>query len=208
MNNPTENPGDVTLVMGDAEMASELLSGHIVEGIRLIRSLGAGGMGEVYLGEDVRLERKVAVKTIRGQRRLDEGAKQRFRREALILSSLDHPGICRVYSLLEAESVDFLVLEYLPGKSLGEWLEGEVSHRRKLAVAAAILDALSAAHQADVVHRDLKPDNIMILDNDQVKVLDFGISRVLSDAPPPGSGEAEPAEADTARAEKMVGTLR
>jgi serine/threonine-protein kinase len=191
-------------VMGD-------LSGLVVEGIKLIRLIGSGGMGEVYLGEDIRLKRQVAVKTIRGNRRLDEFAKERLRREAMILSSLDHPAICRIHSLLEEESIDFLVLEYVQGSSLGQWQDSGQTHRRKLRVAAEILEALSVAHQADVVHRDLKPDNIMILGQDEVKVLDFGISRILTEARPEGVADSsldENLPSDVTIPGTVLGTLR
>jgi serine/threonine protein kinase len=159
------------------------LSGTEVDNFRLVRKLGAGGMGEVYLAEDTRLQRQVAVKCIQGAHRLDARAKERLRREAVILSSLDHPAICRIYNLIETDSADYLILELVNGRTLGEWLaDHNISLRRKLVVAQSLLDAVKTAHAAEIIHRDLKPDNIMVLPNDQVKVLDFGISRVLGDA--------------------------
>ena len=177
----------------DDSKPSDDLSGTTIEGLQLQRKLGAGGMGDIYLARDTRLDRLVAVKTIRDTYRFNERAKERFRREAHILSRLDHPGICRIFSLIESETMDFLVLEYVDGLTLALWLETQPSQRRKLSVCRALLAALAKAHQAGVVHRDIKPDNIMVLGKDQVKFLDFGISRLLTGADNMGTDpETEP----------------
>ncbi len=157
----------------------EDLSGARIGDIQLIRQLGRGGMGAVYLGEDTQLERKVAVKTIRGKHRLSPVIKDRLRREALVLSKIDHPAVCRIHNIIESGDVHFLVLEYVPGVTLNKYLEGDVGRRQKLDIARTLLDALASAHQRGIVHRDLKPDNIMVSDAQQVKVLDFGISRSM-----------------------------
>lgn len=153
-------------------------SGRRVGRIRILESLGRGGMGEVYEGFDETLERPVAVKVIRGKYRLNPESKGRFLREARVLSKLEHPNICRIYDLVEDEDSDFLVLELIQGKLLSE-LASSLSFQAKLRMAEQISEALAAAHAQQVVHRDLKPDNIMVTDSGRVKVLDFGLARVL-----------------------------
>jgi len=139
-------------------------------------------MGEVYLGFDRRLERRVAVKTIRPEQQLSAEAKARFLREARLLSRLGHPGICQVFDLVETPAADFLVLEYIEGKTLRQLAAGEdLPLERKLRLAVKIAEALAAAHQEQVVHRDLKPDNVMVTPAGGVKVLDFGVARSLSE---------------------------
>jgi tetratricopeptide (TPR) repeat protein len=139
--------------------------------------LGSGGMGEVYRAVDERLNRTVALKMIRADRRLSVDARGRFLREARTLSSLDHPNICRIHEYIEAEEGDFLVLELIDGLTLEKAVQLGMSRTRKLRIAREICDALAAAHRKGVVHRDLKEENVMIAANGTVKVLDFGIAR-------------------------------
>ena len=156
-------------------------SGREIEGLQILERIGSGGTGDVYLAEDLKLKRRVAVKTIRGDWRFSEHVQTRFRREARILSRLDHPGICRIYNLIETGEADFLVLEYVEGRTLEEWTGENVPYRRKLRLAKRLLEAVSAAHNEQIVHRDLKLSNVMVLEDETVKVLDFGISRLLMD---------------------------
>lgn len=153
------------------------LVGTSVGNIEIIGRLGSGGMGEVYLGIDLRLDRRVALKTLHDQFELSPATKVRFRREAQILSRLDHPGICRLYDLVEAER-DYLVLEYVQGRPLGE-LSGRLQKDKVIRVGRDIAEALAAAHREGVIHRDLKPDNVMLGEHDSIKILDFGISRLV-----------------------------
>ncbi len=172
------------------------LVGAWVRSIRLVQRLGEGGMGEVYLGVDERLQRRVAVKAIRGKRRLDEQAKARFLREARVLSQLEHPNICRLYDLVEADGNDFLVLELVPGASLRELMGHTLGFERKLEIARQVAAALAAAHAMSVAHRDLKPENVMVTPEGVAKVLDFGLARPIADdgegAPSPAPGERAP----------------
>jgi tetratricopeptide (TPR) repeat protein/tRNA A-37 threonylcarbamoyl transferase component Bud32 len=159
--------------------------------VRLERLLGKGGMGEVYLGFDATLERRVAVKMIRADRRFDAETRARFLREARILSRLDHPGICRIYDLVEGEDNDYLILELAHGETLADLMEaGGLSQEQKLHIAEWVAEALAAAHEAQVVHRDLKPENVMVSTEGEVKVLDFGISRTEDAASVPPSALA------------------
>ena len=141
-------------------------------------------MGEVYAGFDDTLHRRVALKAIRAEHRLSSEAKARFLREARILSQLDHPNICRVYDFIETPDSDWLVLELIEGRTLQAALGGTIDPASRMQIAQQIAGVLVATHRAGVVHRDLKPGNVMLTANHGVKVLDFGLAQ---------SGEA-PAE--------------
>ncbi len=143
--------------------------------------LGTGGMGAVYAALDERLGRKVALKAIRHERRLDAETQARFLREARLLSQLDHPNVCRIYELLQAGDEDFLVLELIRGRSLKEALRQGLEPRRRMAVALQVCSALVAAHGRNVIHRDLKPDNVLLAEDGTAKVLDFGVARSLDE---------------------------
>ena len=152
------------------------LVGSTIGRIRILEPLGQGGMGSVYVGFDETLERKVAVKAIRDERRLDAETKARFLREARILSQLDHPSICRIHEIVEAEDGDYLILELIEGESLKAAMKGDLEHEFKLYVAEKVTEALVAAHERGIAHRDLKPENVMLADDGSVKVLDFGLA--------------------------------
>jgi serine/threonine-protein kinase len=147
---------------------------------RRLRRLGEGGMGEVYVGFDETLKRRVALKAVHSEQRLHAESKTRFLREAQILSQLDHPNICRVYDYIEDEQRDWLILELIEGKNLRQALQGSLEWPAKLKIAEQIADVLVVTHAAGVVHRDLKPGNVMITDTGVVKVLDFGLARSVS----------------------------
>ena len=134
-------------------------------------------MGEVYAALDETLKRRVALKVVRPEHRLDARAKARFLREAQILSSLDHPNICRVYNYIEDAGQDWLVLELIEGRVLRAAIDAGLSSSERLAIATQIAQVLVVTHAAGVVHRDLKPGNVMITGDGSVKVLDFGLAR-------------------------------
>jgi serine/threonine-protein kinase len=154
-------------------------SGTHIGHFSVLGVVGRGGMGEVYEAFDERLQRRVALKTIRADHRLDAAARNRFLREARTLSQLDNPAICRIYDYVEGDDSDLLVLEFISGRTLRQ-AAGDLDFQRKLAVAQAIARALAAAHRAGIVHRDLKPDNVMLTESGEVKVLDFGLARSTS----------------------------
>lgn len=156
--------------------------GATIGPIRIEERIGIGGMGEVYRGFHQRLERRVAVKTIRADHRLSGEVKARFLREARLLSKLGHPGICQVYDLIETPEADFLVLEYVEGRTLKDLVKEDLSFERRLRLAEQIATALAAAHRERIVHRDLKPDNVMVTPRGEVKVLDFGIARSVAES--------------------------
>ncbi len=157
--------------------------GKNIRHFRVIDRLGKGGMGDVYVANDERLRRKVALKAIRRQHRPNAEVKARLLREARILSQLDHPHICRIYDLLEEGETDVLVLELIEGESLKHALaKGRLGGEQRLKIADQIASALAAAHGKGVIHRDLKPDNVMLTPAGDVKVLDFGLSRTDGDS--------------------------
>jgi tRNA A-37 threonylcarbamoyl transferase component Bud32/tetratricopeptide (TPR) repeat protein len=143
---------------------------------RVLHPLGEGGMGEVFAGLDETLKRRVALKAIRADHRLNPEAKARFLREARILSQLDHPHICRVFDYIEDADNDWLVLELIEGKSLRTALAHALHPRVKLRIAEQIASVLVVTHASGIVHRDLKPGNVMLTRDNEVKVLDFGLA--------------------------------
>jgi tRNA A-37 threonylcarbamoyl transferase component Bud32/tetratricopeptide (TPR) repeat protein len=149
--------------------------------IRITDVVGQGGMGDVYVGYDEKLDRKVALKVLRAENRLDGEARERLLREARALSKLDHPHICRIHDYIESGEVDLLVLEYIDGRTLQDVvLDGHLSRAEKLRIAREVAEVLVAAHRLGIIHRDLKPENVMITKSGSVKVLDFGLARWLN----------------------------
>ena len=150
--------------------------------IRVTEVIGEGGMGAVYAGYDEKLDRKVALKVLHADQRLDDEARERLLREARALSKVDHPNICRIHDYIETGEVDLLVLEYIDGRTLDQALGEKLPHSEKLRIAITIAEVLLRAHRVGIVHRDLKPDNVMLTHAGEVKVLDFGLARWLRDA--------------------------
>ena len=144
--------------------------------------IGAGGMGVVYRGRDTKLGRDVAIKVLPEAIGQDEGRLSRFKREAKVLASLNHPNIAQVYGMEECDGVHFLVMELVPGETLAESLKrGALSQEDALQIARQVAAALEVAHEKGIVHRDLKPANIMVTPDGQVNVLDFGLAKVFAD---------------------------
>ncbi len=145
---------------------------------QIIRELGHGGMGEVHLATDSRLDRHVAIKAIPAHLAEDPDRLARFQREAKVLASLSHPGIGAIHGLEESGGRQYLILEYIEGETLAERLiRGPIPIDEALALARQIAEALEAAHDKGVIHRDLKPGNIMVTPEGAAKVLDFGLAR-------------------------------
>ena len=159
-------------------MSEDNLVGSRIGHLRVVGFVGAGGMGSVYLGFDEKLQRRVALKGIRGAH-LDPDCKARFLREARVLSQLKHPNICEIYDYLETPERDFLVLELVEGRTLGQMILEGPDAATKMRVAEQLVDVLVAAHARGIVHRDLKPSNVMVTAKGDVKVLDFGLARTL-----------------------------
>jgi eukaryotic-like serine/threonine-protein kinase len=149
---------------------------------RIIERLGAGGMGVVYLAEDTRLGRKVALKVLPSELSEDEHAKKRLLREAQAAANLDHPNICSIHEVGEDGLVAFIVMQYIEGETLATRINrGPIELREVLSLAVQIADALVEAHSRNIIHRDIKPQNIMITTRGQVKVLDFGLAKLVSE---------------------------
>jgi TolB-like protein/Flp pilus assembly protein TadD/tRNA A-37 threonylcarbamoyl transferase component Bud32 len=147
---------------------------------RIIKKLGAGGMGEVYLALDTKLDRKVAIKVLQPDSLGEENLKKRLIREAQAAAKLDHPNICAVYDVNEANSLTFIVMQYIEGETLAEKMERQPLHvNAALAIAEHAAEALVEAHRRGIVHRDLKPQNMMITPRGQLKILDFGLAKQI-----------------------------
>ncbi len=157
-----------------------LLPGQALSHFRIVRPLGAGGMGEVYLADDLTLDRPVAIKVLLQNAYSCPEGLQRFRREAKTTSALAHPNVAHIYEIGEAEGICFLVLEYVEGETLRHFAKsGAIELTRFLQFAIELADALAYAHARGIVHRDLKPGNIMVTLSGHAKVLDFGIAKIL-----------------------------
>jgi eukaryotic-like serine/threonine-protein kinase len=160
-----------------------LTSGSRLGPYEIVAPLGAGGMGEVYKARDTRLDRIVAVKILPEALAADPQFRDRFEREARIISQLDHPHICALYDVGEAAAIRFLVMQYLEGETLAQRLtKGALALDEALQFAIEIADALAAAHKACIVHRDLKPGNVM-LTKSGAKLLDFGLAKTKAVVP-------------------------
>jgi serine/threonine-protein kinase len=145
---------------------------------RIVSKIGAGGMGEVWLAEDTRLKRQVALKLLPAELTADAQRVRRFEQEAQAASALNHPNIITVYDIGESDAGCFIVMELVAGRTLRAVIAEDNSIETLLSLGIQMARALSAAHAAGITHRDIKPDNIMVRDDGYVKVLDFGLARL------------------------------
>ena len=148
----------------------------------VIKSIGEGGMANVYLGYDTILDRNVAIKVLRGDLSNDEKFVRRFQREALSASSLAHPNIVEMYDVGEDDGLYYIVMEYIEGKTLKQLLKkrGTLTLSEAIDIMLQLTDGMAHAHDSYIIHRDLKPQNIMIKDDGQIKITDFGIAMALN----------------------------
>lgn len=161
-----------------------LIPGALLGRYTIIEPLGSGGMGTVYRARDEKLEREVAIKILSPEVLSDDAIRRRFRREALALAKLAHSHIAAIYDVSEENRIDFIVMECVPGQTLAAVLHsGPLSVKEATSVALQIAQAVEEAHERGVIHRDLKPANVIITPKRQVKVLDFGIAKLLASRP-------------------------
>src|SRR6267143_3361358 len=157
-----------------------LASGTRLGPYKIEAPIGAGGMGEVYRATDTRLNRDVAVKILSSRLTAEPNAKQRFEREAHTASALNDPHICTIYDVGEHEGQQFLVMELLEGRTLKQYMDGQgLSVKQVLTLGTQIAGALQTAHGRGIIHRDLKPANVFVTEGGEVKVLDFGLAKLL-----------------------------
>ena len=161
-----------------------LIAGARLGPYEVVSALGAGGMGEVYKARDTRLDRTVAIKVLSAEISGDPDLRARFERKARAVAALDHPHICGIYDVGDADGTHFLVMPYLEGQTLAARLEkGPLPLNDSLRIAAAIADALDKAHRQGIVHRDIKPANIMLTKAGS-KLLDFGLAKLRGEFGP------------------------
>ncbi|MFY9573748.1 MAG: serine/threonine-protein kinase, partial [Blastocatellia bacterium] len=161
---------------------SSLPEGTNISHYRILSLLGSGGMGEVYLAEDTRLDRKVALKLLPAEFTKDENRLRRFIQEAKAASALNHPHIVTVYDIGESDAGHFIVMEFVQGRTLGTMIGEPCSMDSLAGLGIQITKALGATHAAGITHRDIKPDNIMLRDDGYLKMLDFGLARLVPTA--------------------------
>ncbi len=153
-------------------------TGTIINQYKIISPIGKGGMGEVFLAQDTKLDRKVALKILPSEFAEDKDRMSRFVREAKSASALNHPSIITIYEIGESDGIHFIATEFIDGKTLNDYKKANpLNYKSALEIAIQIASALDEAHSAGIVHRDIKPDNIMIRANGLAKILDFGIAK-------------------------------
>jgi serine/threonine protein kinase len=195
-----------------AEQDQSLL-GREVGHYRILSLLGAGGMGEVYLAEDMRLGRKVALKLLPGEFTRDRERLQRFEREARAASALNHPNIITIFEIGRVNDIHFIATEFIDGQTLRQRMRSApVKLDEALDAAMQAASALATAHQAGIVHRDIKPENVMLRRDDIIKVLDFGLAKLIvqpsAESTVIGENDASSEEQIETDPGKMMGTAR
>ena len=170
--------------MGASALHWNFMTGPRVLHYQLLEKLGEGGMGEVYKAQDTRLNRWVAIKSLTGVNSGNPGRRRRFLQEAQAASALNHPNIITIYDVVSAGDAEYMVIEYIEGKTLTDVIpKGGLGVPQALQYAVQIADALRAAHGAGIVHRDLKPGNVMVTNSGLVKILDFGLAKIIAPGP-------------------------
>ena len=147
---------------------------------RILEKIGAGGQGTVYKATDTKLGRAVVIKVLPPELTVKEANLKRFEREARLASALDHPNICTIFDLNEIEGVNFIAMQFVEGKNVRELVNGRpLDLSSALSITIQVADALAAAHARGIIHRDIKAGNVMVTPHGQVKILDFGLAKLL-----------------------------
>ncbi|MCI0618662.1 serine/threonine-protein kinase, partial [bacterium] len=194
-------PSDVAAVL----LAKQDTYMDTISHYRILRKIGRGGMGEVYLAEDTRLNRKVALKLLPLEFTKDKERIRRFEQEARAVSALNHPNILTIHDIGQTESSSFIATEYIDGESLRQRMRvSKVPLKELLTIMIQIAEALDAAHQAGIIHRDIKPENIMLRKDGYVKVLDFGLAKLTE----PATGASDLETLARTQTGVVIGTFR
>jgi hypothetical protein len=181
--------------------------GRTLAHYKILDKLGSGGMGEVYLAMDTRLDRKVALKVLPPETARDEKRRERFKGEAKAIASLDHPNIVHAYSVEEADGVYFITMQLVRGKTLTALIPRDgLPLSQFFDLAIPLTSAVAAAHQAGITHRDLKPENVMVTDDGRLKVLDFGLAKLV-ESPDAGAASEGPTVSRLTEAGVVMGTV-
>src|SRR6266540_1193257 len=156
--------------------------GKTLRNYRILEKLGAGGQGTVYKATDVKLGRTVVVKVLPPELTTKEANLKRFEREARLASSLDHPNICTIFDLDEVEGVHFIAMQHVEGRNVRQLVGGRpLELKSAMKIGFQVADALAVAHGRGIIHRDIKSGNVMVTPSGQVKILDFGLAKLLDD---------------------------
>jgi Tol biopolymer transport system component/serine/threonine protein kinase len=202
-----EQPAMEVVARAAAQSAAVTEVGRRVGSYKILSLLGAGGMGEVYLAEDARLNRRVALKLLPAGFTKDPERVRRFEHEARAASALNHPNIVTIHEVGQSEGTHFIATEYVEGRTLRRLIaDGEVRNADALNITAQVAEALAAAHAAGIIHRDIKPENIMLRPDGYAKVLDFGIAKLTERASAP-DGVQHLSEAGQTETGAVVGTV-
>jgi len=163
------------------KISKEFLTGSTIGKYQIKEKLGSGGMGDVYLAEDVTLKRRVALKFLTAPFMDDKWAKRQFLREAQAVAMLDHPNICAVHGIEETDGFNFIVMQFVKGETLADLIKnGSPDPKQILSLTYQIVDALDTSHAHGIIHRDIKPGNVMITASGEAKVLDFGLAKIVA----------------------------
>ena len=197
--------------MGDCSATLPLLTPNTrLDHYQIHSLLGKGGMGEVYLAEDIRLHRKVALKILPVDVAANQDRMRRFKQEAQAAAALNHPNIAHIYEIGESENTHFIAIEHIDGDTLRDKIHRDKAPLQELLqYLIQVAQGLTKAHAAGIIHRDLKPDNIMITRDEYAKILDFGLAKLVEPQKPEDSSSAALAEAETAvmAQHSMAGTV-
>jgi eukaryotic-like serine/threonine-protein kinase len=193
-------------------MPKELDANTTLSHYRIVSKIGEGGMGEVYLAQDTKLDRKVALKILPAHVASNRERMERFVREAKSAAALNHPNIAHIYEIGESNDTHYIAMEYVDGETLREFLvQRTLEIKRAVEFAAQVAAGLAAAHKEGIIHRDIKPENLVVTKSSQVKILDFGLAKLIGKEPGAGGiGELTTAHmpsGDATRAGAILGTV-